>query len=213
MVFKVQITVCTNRGMSAQFVTCLLGAHSTPDIEISVAFGIESLIDRARAVMATRFLKTDNSVMIFIDDDIVNWSMDDISQIVSDVQEKQSIVGGSYSIKNAEGPRLCAVGIDPGDHIARDIGPQDGLVEVRWTATGFMAVPRKVLEDVAATLPLVSGYGKQTLYPMFQPFVHEGVYLSEDYSFCQRARDLNHKIWLDPRIILGHVGNFVYNLS
>lgn len=207
---SVQIVVCTNRGMDFRFVDCLLHARH-PDISIS--FGIESLIYRSRAVMATKFLEnTDADILLFIDDDIIDWSMDDINQIVCDVNEKKSIVGGSYSIKNAEHPRLCAVGIDRGQG-STDIGPQDGLVEVRWVATGFMAIPRAVLEAIAKTEPKVNFYGDLTAYPMFDPLIVQNVELSEDYALCERASRLGYKIWLDPRIILGHIGSYVYRLG
>ena len=204
---KVQIIVCTNRGIDFRFVNCLLHVRHP---EISIAFGVESLIDRSRSVMATKFLDTDSDICLFIDDDIIDWSIEDINQIVADVIETKSIVGGCYSIKNADNPRICALGIDKGAG-SFDIGPQDGLVEVKYVATGFMAIPKKVLKDMAAKIPKVNAYGDLLMHPFFQPMIHEGIYLSEDYSFCQRARELGYKIWLDPRIVLGHIGQFVYN--
>ena len=206
---SVQIIVCTNRGMDPRFVNCLLNARHP---EISIAFGIESLIDRSRSVMATKFLDSESDICLFIDDDIIEWSIDDINQIVADVNETGSIVGGCYSIKNATKPRICALGIDRGEG-SFDIGPQNGLVEVKYVATGFMAIPRKILAEMAAKLPKVNAYGDLLMHPFFQPIVHEGIYLSEDYSFCQRARELGYKIWLDPRIVLGHIGSYIYHLS
>jgi len=206
---KAQLVVCTNRGMDFRFVDCLLRVRHP---EISIAFGIESLIDRSRSVMASQFLETDNDVLIFIDDDIIDWGIDDINQIVADVQETNSIVGGCYSIKDSEKPRICALGIDTGEGPA-DIGPQMGLTEVRYVATGFMAIPRKVLEDMAKGMQKINFYGDLVAHPFFQCLINNGVYLSEDYSFCERAARLGYKIWLDPRIILGHIGSYVYRLS
>jgi len=42
-------------------------------------------------------------------------------------------------------------------------------------------------------------------WPLFQPFPFEGQYLSEDYAFGQRARDLGFHTWLDPKAILIHL--------
>ena len=36
----------------------------------------------------------------------------------------------------------------------------------------------------------------------FTPLVGVG----EDLSFCWRARELGRKVWVDPHILLGHVG-------
>ena len=41
----------------------------------------------------------------------------------------------------------------------------------------------------------------------FTPFNGFG----EDLAFCLRARDLGYKIWCDPKIKCGHVGQLVVN--
>ncbi|KKM80817.1 hypothetical protein LCGC14_1335930, partial [marine sediment metagenome] len=38
-------------------------------------------------------------------------------------------------------------------------------------------------------------------------------YVSEDWAFDQRARELGYSIWADPTIKLGHMGNYVYTLK
>jgi hypothetical protein len=38
-------------------------------------------------------------------------------------------------------------------------------------------------------------------------------YLSEDYMFCQWARNIGLKIWLCPWIQLNHVGSYVFGGS
>ena len=37
--------------------------------------------------------------------------------------------------------------------------------------------------------------------------------LSEDYSFCERARQVGYKIWLDPTVRTCHWGVYGYDLS
>ena len=39
------------------------------------------------------------------------------------------------------------------------------------------------------------------------------VYLSEDWAFCDRARKLGFKVWLDPSIFINHVGEYSWNLA
>jgi hypothetical protein len=51
--------------------------------------------------------------------------------------------------------------------------------------------------------------------PYFQPLVFEDPevgwrYMSEDYSFCWRAREAGHKVMLDTSIRLWHVGSYTY---
>ena len=35
-------------------------------------------------------------------------------------------------------------------------------------------------------------------------------YLSEDFTFAKRWKKIGGKIWLDPRISLGHIGRYTY---
>ena len=44
----------------------------------------------------------------------------------------------------------------------------------------------------------------------FQTLVQDETLLSEDYLFCQMARETDYKIIVDPSIKLGHVGTTVY---
>jgi hypothetical protein len=53
------------------------------------------------------------------------------------------------------------------------------------------------------------------IYPFFMPMIqkdHDGtpMYLTLDFAFSQRVRDAGFKIFLDTRIILGHMGSKMY---
>ncbi len=50
--------------------------------------------------------------------------------------------------------------------------------------------------------------------PYTMPWKEDGhIYLSEDWAFCQRARDAGFDCWLDPSIRLGHMGQTMYTLE
>jgi GT2 family glycosyltransferase len=65
---------------------------------------------------------------------------------------------------------------------------------VSYSGFGFMAVRRNVLESME--------------YPWFHPrFVDHGAFhdfTAEDVSFCWRAQELGHQIWVDPSVRVGH---------
>lgn len=206
---KLQISICSNRGIPVEFVQCLIKLVTTKldGIDLSISFYMESLIDRARAIAATRFLETDGDILLFIDDDIL-FNPPDVELLVKDCLEKQSIVGGPYMLKTP-GNVLAVRPFDLSKEIP--IGKTGSLHEIRWASTGFMAIHRSVLESLATTLPKANIGREMELIPFFQPYVHAGDYLSEDWAFCQRTRDLGFKIWLDGRIVLGHVGQYVYS--
>jgi hypothetical protein len=222
---KVLIVICKNRPMETKPMRCLTDALRYPykDIELEWTAGEESLLLRSRSAMATAFLDqwTDYDIFLFIDDDVTygqqipgSFRVDShkaIEYVVESCLQTKSIVGGLYSIKCDTGPqagRICCVGIDNGEAYHNvTIGPGGGLVEVKWTGTGFLAFPRHVLQGMAAKTEKVNMYGEgNNNYPFFMPFFHKGTMLSEDYAGCERARESGYKIWADSRIILGHVG-------
>jgi len=71
--------------------------------------------------------------------------------------------------------------------------------EVKWLAGGCMMIKREVIEKLM----------KEFKVPNI-PMIYMGEYLSEDFSFCQRAIEKEYKIYADPTINLGHVGQYSY---
>ena len=47
-------------------------------------------------------------------------------------------------------------------------------------------------------------------YALFDTMIDEGRYLSEDYTFCRRWQRMGGKIYVDPNIILDHVGTYTF---
>jgi len=39
------------------------------------------------------------------------------------------------------------------------------------------------------------------------------IYLSEDWAFCQRAKEAGFKLWVYPGIRVGHYGSYMYTLE
>jgi hypothetical protein len=183
-----------------------------PDLKWGYNFTSESLIDRARAVAATQFLDHDQGdILLFIDDDI-KFQPPDIYKIAQDVRELGTVVCAPYQIKNLKERRLA---LHPLNNDGIMVGPGGKIQEVKYASSGFMAIPKKVLEDLAKVLPrldtgagITDGKPNVTMYPFFQPTwtEEEMTYLSEDYAFCLRARKLGYKIMLDSQIVLAHSG-------
>lgn len=53
---------------------------------------------------------------------------------------------------------------------------------------------------------------KEYLVPNL-PMIYKKEYLSEDFSFCEKARKMGYKIYADSSIKLGHQGNYFYTLE
>jgi len=191
----------------------------------------DALIFRSRSILATKMLKEmmleGADIMVILDDD-VQFLPDDLEKIISQARELQEPVGGIYVTRSRE-PHIASM-LWPNQPIL--FGPGQELVNVRYLATGFMAIPRKVLQamldhpgfqTVHGLEPLVyyeQGVGDTPLWDFFRPFgIREGDtlraagyenadernhILSEDWAFCERARQCGFQIWADPTIILQH---------
>ena len=177
----------------------------------------DALVSRARSIIASAFLRTDADVMLSIDSDI--WFRPEDAIRIAELAMSKDIVAALYMTRNLS--TQPALMLPEGEEIifAADSQP----TEVPFVSTGFVAVHRRVFERLSKDLPLChKGWedrGADTsFWPFYMPFTipWEGdghMYLSEDWAFCQRARDVGFDCWLDPSIRLGHLGQVMYTLE
>jgi hypothetical protein len=102
-----------------------------------------------------------------------------------------------------------------------------GLLAVYDTGTGFLCINRAAIEK------LIETYGEEilykgdsqtvekdetivkkekTFYALFDTSIDLETerYLSEDYTFCRRWQSLGENIWVDPEVVLNHIGMNIY---
>lgn len=183
----------------------LIKAH--PEWDESVVG--EAGIQRARSFAASVWLReTTEDVFFMLDDDIV-FEPEDAVRLVERCRSGYDIIGAGYPFRDGS---HMAVRTFPGD-TSLAFGPDAPPHEVRHVATGFLAIHRRVLEAMVTTLPLCNAVaGPGAFWPFFDFSIIEDPeaggfsYLSEDYTFGERARALGFKVWLDRSIFLGHMG-------
>jgi hypothetical protein len=92
---------------------------------------------------------------------------------------------------------------------------QGPLFTCDTVATGFLMFKRKVYADLIAAHPTTKYVDDVGLGEHFEPFMYaifdcvideKGHYLSEDWTFCRRAKALGYEIWADSRVMLNHTG-------
>ena len=76
-------------------------------------------------------------------------------------------------------------------------------------------ISREILQKVADSMDLVRYEEGTWIYPFFMPMIRKDedgtpMYLTLDFAFSQRVRDAGFKVFLDSRIILGHMGTKMY---
>lgn len=192
------LLLCAHRDIAVPTVEALLELVGA-GWPIKFVYG-DALIDRARAKAVSAWYRNDREdVFLMVDDDIV-FRPEDAQRVVDLAREKRSIACGAYPV--GDGMHMASRGWQ-GQEL--HWGPGFEPVEIRWPATGFMAVHRDVVEALIQTMEPCYPGKPDAFWPMFQPFAMGPDYLSEDYAFGQRAMDLGFTTWLDPKTILVHL--------
>ena len=188
----------------------------------------ESLVQRARNRCMAEFLAAPHfSHLLFIDADI-GFEADAVLRLLA---HDKPLIGGLYRRKQMEAREYVWNRLPP-DQEKRDAS---GAVTCAAIGTGFMLIRRDVPEAmIRASLrrpawwrralghggPAVSplrylvagqdgepGGWRDWTFSLFDCWIDEsGNYLSEDYAFCRRWRDLGGDVWADPAIQLTHIG-------
>lgn len=146
----------------------------------------------ARNAIVKEALENGASHVMFIDSDM-QFPGDSINTLMD---HDKDIVGGLYfrrqpphwpTVMRIEDKKMMVV-TNP---------PADKLFQVDVAATGFLLIKTEVFKKI------------EPPYFYFNQF--HGKYVGEDTYFCVKARKNNIKIWIDPTIPLGHVGEYVYS--
>ena len=213
---RTYIGSCIWRSVEVAHLKPLLALLREPDFGYYPQVG-DALIDRARSISASYFLRhTDYDVHLSIDSDIVGFTVEDTKKMCELAME-YDIVGGVYVCRSPSQTHPASFYL-PGVKVlhAFDHTP----VEAKWLATGFLAVHRRVFETLAKDLPLLAEKdGAKAFHPFYLPMLYEDddvgqmIELSEDWAFCQRAKDAGFKCYIDPAIRLGHIGTYTYRLE
>jgi hypothetical protein len=191
------------------------------------AVGNESLIQRARNLMADRFLRSRCTHLLFIDSDIA-FEPDEVMRLL---RSGLPLASGAYPKKFYDWAkiraRLDAGAGEPARTAGLDynvnldpvtLGLQGGFAPVLDTATGFLLIAREVLQAVHAAHPELECVNditvqtgevqRQRYRAVFECMIDPDSrrYLSEDFSFLRRAQALGYRAHCDLQSRLTHIG-------
>jgi len=97
----------------------------------------------------------------------------------------------------------------------------DGFLEVSGVGGGVLLVKRDVVSKIMKKFPEVNDcndvgtMGKTGITRVIRAFDRleaGGVRLSEDFAFCERARQAGCEVWANVSHAIGHVGPFEYTM-
>jgi hypothetical protein len=218
---KLLIALPCYGGVHPHFMASMFGLLVRPPCRLTVRQHIgDSLVTRARNALCAYFLHGDWSHLLFLDTDL-SFEPGDIHRLAGH-GDAHDIVGGIYHTKSPTGNWVLN-GMPQGE----DGGTrEDGLREVLYLGTGMMLIARRVLEAMREARPEIQyevdddqrgqDHGGDVQWDFFQVGTHASRqagrvrYLSEDWYFCQMARDLGFRIWADTRVMASHHGECAY---
>ena len=167
---------------------------------------------RTRNVMATQFLQRNLApYLLFVDRDII-FTPEDMNLLLNDLKD-YDLIAGCYAVRGAS--QLTSFGLGKGT-----INLNGEKQEVKWLATGFSGMTRKLLQDMVDKLhlPLMNKGQDVESYPFFEDYRYNdpdmgSMFLTEDYAFCLKARKIGVKSYLDTRIQVRHIGERAWDVS
>jgi hypothetical protein len=177
----------------------------------------ESLITRARNSLVAMFLGSDCTDLIFIDADV----QFDPESVLRMLRLDKPVVGAACPMKGF--PLQYAVKFCfAGDAENRQLIEDRGVLEVEEVGSSFLLIQRGVFEKLIKAFPHLHYENRmkafsEELAPYFFSFFdtmndpESGRYLSEDYTFCHRWRQIGGKVWIDPQTRLTHVGSYTFH--
>jgi len=231
-------TPCYGGMVSSLFTTSLMrlqlacAQKGNLDLTVNLLSG-DALIPRARQNLVAHFLENPLAThLLFVDADIA-FTPDQVFRLLD---FNVDFVAGAYPTKRIDWGKVsetAKAGRNPLESAAlsyvlefddpNHIAVKDGFAKVRFAGTGFMMVKRVALMRMVERYPDLHYLrehqaedplkGSKWRFALFNCLIDEstGVYLSEDYSFCKRWRDIGGEIWVDLQSKLTHVGSVTLN--
>lgn len=219
--------VVTQRYMQSVCGLMLAATHDNIAITLQL-LGNDSMITRARnSLVATTLDNPDATHLMFIDADI-GFTPEQVGRML---QFDRDVVAGMYPLKIvdygegvmrhlADGETMETAQLRYlGAFLEPDVRQEaDGFVTAEFAGTGFMLIKRAALERMIQAYPQLRFTAVHDRarpvesphqYALFDGMIDpdSGHYLSEDYTFCRRWRDIGGEVWLDTRSRLTHVGS------
>ena len=194
---KVTIAVISNRQIKPKTTQSLLELIARGGYDFHFALAEHGYtIAENRVVCAVQALNNKSDYMLFIDDDMV-FPPETLDILI---KQDKDIIGPAYRGRTIESKRTAA--LLEGGFVDLDETTEDKYkktFECNAKGTGVLLIKMEIF--------------KKMKRPWFD-FIYDkkvGICtLGEDYFFCKKAKELGYKVWCDPTIRIGHLGDYEY---
>ncbi|MDB5448640.1 MAG: hypothetical protein JWQ97_3957 [Phenylobacterium sp.] len=195
--------------------------------------GGDALITRARSRLAASFLAHPAATHILYCDADIGFAPDNVFRLL---EASRPVAAAVCPLKHIDWEKArAAAKAGVADLMAQAIGyvvrfiptpdnsveVNDGFAKVAYAGTGFLMIERAAMQRIVEAHPELTadlselGDAPASAVMVFDTLIEPetGQYLSEDYAFCRRWRDLGGEIWADVEARLTHVGHAAYTGS
>ena len=186
---KLMIAIPTIDYMHFAFVRCLsaLIEHlKDRGTDYELAFRGNTMVYMARDDLARKAIADGFTHVLWLDADMIFPET-----IVEDLQRSgKPFVSGVYSARRPPHRSCVFTSLFPVERPAPDAYPDD-VFEIHGCGFGCVLMETEILKKTGFYTGLL--------------FLPDGAF-GEDLSFCQRARSQGFRLWCDPRVVCGHIG-------
>jgi hypothetical protein len=193
--------------------------------------GGDALITRARSRLAAQFLAHPEATHILFCDADIGFAPENVFRLIDADKEVVAAVCPLKRIDWEKARAAAKAGVE--DLQAASIGyvvrflptpdnsveVENGIAKVAYAGTGFLMIRREAMQRIVDAHPELRARMGDMADPLATEAVmvfdtmiepETGQYLSEDYAFCRRWRDLGGEIFADVEARLTHVGHAAY---
>ncbi|MGO9004192.1 MAG: hypothetical protein ACLQIQ_17470 [Beijerinckiaceae bacterium] len=203
------------------------GSQASFDAIVAL-LGHDSLITRSRNTLVTQFLNTPAAThLMFIDADI-SFEPQHVQRMLA---FDKDVVSGIYPLKVIDWDNAALKRITTGETfqtapllyvgtlcVGEELEREGSFATGLYCGGGFLLIKRQAIERMIAAYPesrykRVHAYSNakgEDNYSLFECMIdpETKTYISEDFGFCQKWRDIGGKIWLDTEGKLTHIGTY-----
>lgn len=203
---KITIACPTNRGFQAQTFQSLLEliANASKKYDLHIVVSSEGyIIAENRNYIAVQALNNKSEYLLMIDDDMV-FPPDTLDKLISN---NKDICGVAYHSRGSKDmvkivPDIMAIAeVDKGKYInlTTETDPKyKEVFECYATGTGVILIKTDIFYKI-----------KRPWFE-FTYFENGKCKEGEDWNFCFKAKNVGYKIWTDPTIPIGHIGEAIF---
>lgn len=197
MEIKICIGLPTNRGIKPKTAQSLLEMISQSPYDFHIVVSTKGYnTAENRNYITAQAMRANCTHLLLLDDDMI-YEPDGLVKLVKSGKE---IIGGAGKVRNLEqeDKNMVVEYLDGQEKTDKEFSETQDIFKVNAIGGCLLLIDLSIIPKLKT--------------PLFWYKVHDigMVEMSNDWWFCERAREAGYDIWCDPTIKLGHIGDYEY---